>query len=190
MTANMQERTTKPASSKVSSEATPAHESAEASQTAPVRHVIVALSGEAEADRLVQDVAQMVAELTPAHLHYVSVVPPLPDPAAFVGFPPGAPAVVPAQLDPDHLDATIETRRNLLAEIAGSAGPVAHDIMVRTGIVDAEILAAADEVGASLIVVGSGERSWLEGLFSTDVAQQVITKAMCPVLVMPERAKL
>lgn len=133
--------------------------SAEATHTTKTRHVVVALSGDAEADDAVQDDALTVAELMSVRLQYENVIPPLPDPAALGGLAPGAPAVVPAYADQEHLDAAIEKRRKVLSEIAASSENGDPNLQVRIGLIDDEILTAADEVGASLIIVGSSERS-------------------------------
>ena len=189
MTLCTQESKTKPFTQKTGADAALGDEISEESQIAQFRHVIVALSGEAEVDRLVHDVAQQVACLMPVDLHYVSVVSPLTGPAAVGGIAPGALAVMPSHLDQEDLDAAIDTRRKVIAEFARSgSASMAHDVVVRTGAVDEEIAAAADEIGASLIVVGSGERSWLEDLFCTDVAHLIIARATCPVMVIPERS--
>lgn len=169
-------------------QALPDQDTAEATQDERIRHVVVALSADPDGDRAVLDAARTVAELTPVQLHFVSVVVPLPGAAALGGLAPGAPAaIVSPHADQEHLDAAIEARRAALSDVAVSETHGNHDLQVRMGLIDDEILATAREVDASLIVVGSSERSWLEGLLSVDVARQVIGKAVCPVLVVPER---
>lgn len=55
--------------------------------------------------------------------------------------------------------------------------------VIRTGDAAAEILAAARELGADLLVVGSRGLSGLEGLWLGSVARNVAKHAPCPVVV-------
>lgn len=68
--------------------------------------------------------------------------------------------------------------------IAGRQVPPGTDIEVAFGETVDAILAAADNVGADLIVVGSSDKGFLARLFSGSVSEQLVRKAPRPVLVV------
>lgn len=84
-----------------------------------------------------------------------------------------------------------EVRREVSHELEGFSA--AHreagidvEWAVRTGHPDREIIAAAKEVGADLIVLGSHGRTGVEHVILGSVAEKVLRKAHCPVLVVKE----
>ncbi len=72
-------------------------------------------------------------------------------------------------------------------ERARAAG-VAADASVRGGHPAREILAVAGEIQADLIVLGSHGRGGVEHLLLGSVAEKVMRKAACPVMVVPAGA--
>lgn len=68
------------------------------------------------------------------------------------------------------------------------AAGVAADAAVRGGHPAREILAVADELQADLIVVGTHGRGGVEHLLLGSVAEKVMRKARCPVMVVPAAA--
>jgi nucleotide-binding universal stress UspA family protein len=70
-------------------------------------------------------------------------------------------------------------------------GDDAADVVVREGTdAKAEILREAVSCGASLIVMGTHGRSGLDHLLLGSVAESVLQKAPCPILVVPPHAEL
>ena len=61
---------------------------------------------------------------------------------------------------------------------------VAHDMIIRTGNIGAEIAAAAQEGKFDLIILGSKGRSALKDLLMGSVAQRVMEMAKTPVLMV------
>lgn len=81
----------------------------------------------------------------------------------------------------------IEDRRKLLAELRNALSVNEEvEIEVRSGHIEEEIVGYAEKVDADTIVVGSPNRSWLEGLFNPSIDHRVTKFAPCPVLVVPE----
>jgi len=76
-------------------------------------------------------------------------------------------------------DTVLEDARRVLRGFVGSV-----TVLVRRGRRVQHILAAAREVDADLIVVGSSRRSGLRGLLRMGVADAVLREARCPVLVV------
>jgi universal stress protein A len=59
---------------------------------------------------------------------------------------------------------------------------VRHETLTRVGDAAKSILAAAEEVGAELIVMATHGRTGLSHFFLGSVAEQVVREASCPVL--------
>lgn len=115
-----------------------------------------------------------------AGLHLLHVDPPTPAMAPYGEIP------VDIRLFEEQREAA---QRDLAAarERARTAG-VAADASVRGGLPAREILAAASELHADLIVLGSHGRGGVEHLLLGSVAEKVMRKAQCPVMVVPAGA--
>jgi nucleotide-binding universal stress UspA family protein len=59
--------------------------------------------------------------------------------------------------------------------------------MSRSGRIGEEVLKAADEIGADLIVIGSAPRSALKALITGNVTDEIVRRSSIPVLVVPRR---
>jgi universal stress protein A len=64
---------------------------------------------------------------------------------------------------------------------------VAHETLLRFGRPAQEIIRAAREVGADLIVMGTHGRDGLEHLVLGSVAEKVVRESVCPVLTLRMR---
>ncbi|MFT4742943.1 MAG: nucleotide-binding universal stress UspA family protein [Yoonia sp.] len=83
----------------------------------------------------------------------------------------------------------IEDRSQQLAELRVENGSgVETEIEVRGGQIEHVIGDYANDCNADVIVVGSPNRSWLEGLFDPSLFSRASRSAPCPVLVVPEAA--
>ena len=70
-------------------------------------------------------------------------------------------------------------------EIAERAAAVTHgDVRTEAGDPATKIIEVAAEIGADLIVIGTGDRSWLSRVFAPSVSDKVVHNAPCPVLVV------
>lgn len=155
--------------------------------TEEIDHIVVAFSGNSEVDKPVCAAACKVAKITGAHVHFVNVITHVTDPAEYGALGPVGSATVAPHVGIRELDAERAQRKEEFAEFARHCElPKAYSVEVRTGIADEEIVQAANKGDASLIVVGSCEKTWLDGILSTDVAREVTSKAKRPVLVVPE----
>lgn len=155
---------------------------------ANVDHVVAAISGNSDVDREVCNAAKKVAEITKAHVHFVIVITHVTDPAEYGALAPVGAAAVAPHIGIRRLEDEREQRKKKFAEFAKNCAlPDVYSTEVRTGLIDNEIIEAANEGDASLIIVGSGEKAWLDGILSSDVAQKVSSKAKRPVLVVPEK---
>lgn len=93
-----------------------------------------------------------------------------------------------AWLDEGHLRGAVA--RELDAALARAAPP--EEVEVTTRLVEGQaapaLLAAVEELGADLLVVGSRGRGGFRGLMLGSTSQQVLTHATCPVVVLPADA--
>jgi nucleotide-binding universal stress UspA family protein len=84
-----------------------------------------------------------------------------------------------------------EALKERLCEVYAPDHPLAVDYVTRVGAAADEILRAAEELGADLIVMGTHGRTGLRRLLAGSVAEAVLRRAPCPVLALrsPDRAR-
>ncbi|MEM9010627.1 MAG: universal stress protein [Pseudomonadota bacterium] len=158
------------------------------SKRAGVEHVVAAISGNSEVDTEVCKVAKKVFDITKAHVHFVSVITHVTDPAEYGALGPVSATTVAPHVGIRRLEDEKDERKREFAEFARHCAlPDGYSSEVRTGLIDDEVIKAADEGDASLIIVGSGKKTGLDGVLSSDVAREVSSKANRPVLVVPEK---
>jgi nucleotide-binding universal stress UspA family protein len=87
---------------------------------------------------------------------------------------------------PTGLDSTALRELRVLAEETGAGCCVTVDAVVAHGNPSIEILAAASERHANLIVLGATQRSALENLARDRTIYRVLAHARCPVLTLKE----
>jgi nucleotide-binding universal stress UspA family protein len=76
--------------------------------------------------------------------------------------------------------------RQRAAELAAELlGDGAFDVVVAEGDVAEEVAAAAERLGADLLVVGSQGRSTVRSVILGDTTQSILRRAHCPVVVVP-----
>lgn len=80
-----------------------------------------------------------------------------------------------------------EKLSHLAADIAKKYG-IKVDCIVKTGSPSTEIVDVAEEIGASLVVMGTHGYSPLEEMLIGSVALKVLTKSPCPTIVMSKEA--
>lgn len=153
--------------------------------------IVAAVSGHDDLDREVVTVTRSVVQLSGGEVTFVSVVPPDPGPAYLGAAAPIGGGVVARPLAQVDLKTRLDERRALVRDILSGAvdAPSPYHLDIRHGRIDDELLHAAEECSADLIVVGSQDRSWFQGLFSSETAHHVASLATCPVLIVPETVK-
>jgi nucleotide-binding universal stress UspA family protein len=114
-----------------------------------------------------------------AELTVLTVRPLLVPPALWTEYPVAPP------LDP--VDPELE-EADLRAFIQEAVGTVLAKVMVREGVIAPEILRAAHDLPADLIVMGTHGSSGLERWLLGSVAENVLRHAACPVLTVPRNA--
>ena len=77
-----------------------------------------------------------------------------------------------------------EARSDLKQLAEKELTPVAHETLLRFGRPAHEIIRAAHEVGADLIVMGTHGRDGLEHLVLGSVAAKIVRESVCPVLTL------
>jgi len=96
------------------------------------------------------------------------------------------PVVMPAATAMDAGDAgdAVDRAEDRAADVAERAKLPGAEVVGEVGDVAAAIVQAAVEHRVDVIVVGSHDRGWFSRLFSPSVANQVISDATVPVLVV------
>lgn len=99
---------------------------------------------------------------------------------------PGAPAFPPYVMTVAERAALIDGMRRLAEGEAGRE--VSVEFQIAEGSVGIEILSMADRLPTDLIVMGTHGRSGFDRLVLGSIAEKILRKAPCPVLVVPPRA--
>ncbi len=155
-------------------------------KTALFQRIMVVTTVDQNLNYEISGVAFDMAEGVGGKVFLLNVVPSAFEGAGLAGSGPMVTAIPLIATDDAQI---IEDRQKQLSELSAACGSsVETEIEVRSGQIEEVIVAHADECDADLIVVGSPNRSWLETLFDSSVANKVTRSALCPVLVVPEPA--
>ena len=87
---------------------------------------------------------------------------------------------------PNFLQVQEEQAQAALAGLVAEAAPLAVRTLLRRGAPFVEIVAAAREEDADLIVIGTHGRGAIAHMLLGSVAEKVVRKASCPVLTVRE----
>ena len=146
--------------------------------------IVVALSGETNLDEKVVQFASAISQMTGGTTAFVSVVQPI---TVTGGFGASIP-ITDATIDPTSTETESQQRedlmRDLVQSVCGRSTP--YQLEVRSGFVDEEIHAVALERNADLIIVGTHDRNWIEGLLSPKTSEQIAERTNRPILIVPE----
>jgi len=131
-----------------------------------------------------------LAQLLDAEVGLVNIVEPIAMPTSGNGADEilGTPMQNFGVTDVNLLEAQDEISENVLKNAAQKfSGKVHVTSFSEYGSIGERIVGSAIKFNADLIVIGTHERSGLDKLFSTDVAQYVIHHSSIPVLVVPTK---
>ena len=150
----------------------------------PKKTVLIAVDG-SDHDRLV---ISKVLDLFGQDTHYVVVnVDDQPTMLGAMSMAYGMAAVVPV-IDlssySEGLEEQAEEARETATHAAEAAGLIDVDTVGEVGDPASILLSSAEEHQADVIAVGTGHRSWISRLFEPSVAEAVIHRATCAVLVV------
>jgi nucleotide-binding universal stress UspA family protein len=151
-------------------------------------HVVVATDGSKQS---LSAAHHLISFADPAKISDVSVVGVV-SPYSSVAFADEISADADRPVSRSFTDAATAAVATVAAEFAGW-GPEVHE-KVRSGSPASEIVKAARELGAGLVVVASGSRGLSDTILLGSTAQRVQHSAPCPVLVVrpaprPRRAR-
>jgi nucleotide-binding universal stress UspA family protein len=144
--------------------------------------ILLATDGSEEAT-LAAQIAADFANKTDSELHIVHARPRITphSPGYYVG-----PEVIEgaAEKERKHLDQEAQGLLDAQGEQVRTAGGSTAQTHLRIGRIDEEIVAAAEELGAGLIVVGSRGQGGMRRALMGSVSDSVVRHAHCPVLVV------
>ncbi|HEY1025642.1 MAG TPA: universal stress protein [Sphingobacteriaceae bacterium] len=86
---------------------------------------------------------------------------------------------------PETINIQEEASKRLFERLSENRGATTIYTFTRIGNTRDEILAAADEWGADMIILGTHGRTGFDHFISGSVAESVVRKAKCPVLIIP-----
>lgn len=111
-------------------------------------------------------------------IHVYSPILILPPPIDLIALPTVLPDAI------RKMEEALETRAARVRE-----AQIACEVALIEGVSYAEIVRHAEKAGAELIVMGTHGRSGVAHVILGSVAERVLHRATCPVLVVPDRAR-
>lgn len=148
------------------------------------QEIVVVTTVSQDLNRVVLDFALDLSDMSGGTVSLLNVIPPTTGAVAPAA---GMSIAATAEVVSVDTDEIIEDRKKLLSELKGEQGmDDTVKIEVRSGQIEEEIVKYTEATGADVILVGSPNRSWLEGLFNPPIDRSVTKFAPCPVLVVPE----
>jgi len=142
-----------------------------------VNRILVAVD-DGEAALNATDAAIRLAGQLGATLAFLNVIPDALTPPSELGF-----------IHPHTMEQRHERAQALLRLRRDRASDVPSDQILRSGIVADQIVAAAKEWNADLIVVGNHARPLVERLLLSNTTKAVLHRAPCPVLVVSQTGR-
>ncbi len=142
------------------------------------RRILVATDGGEAAEWATDAGASMAAQLH-AELAFVHVIPRVLAYPTELGF-----------VESDRIADLHERADHYLRHAQRHAGNIPSERIMREGVAPAEIIEAAKEWNADLVILGSHNRGRLSRLILGSTAEAVVRGTPCPVLVMTHAPKL
>jgi nucleotide-binding universal stress UspA family protein len=147
-------------------------------------HILVATDGSEQSLKAVRYLRTLLGEAAPEKVSVIAVVRPLAAVPFATDFGEEDHAAQQATIDPESLSfqrAAQQAVDRVAAELDGMGSSV--DTLVRIGTPADQIIRAADELEADLIVIGGRGKGAMEAIVLGSVAYRVLHHAPCPVLV-------
>ena len=159
---------------------------AEAGGGVALNRVLIAVSGSDQDDAVI---AATLETTDPIRAHYtlVHVLAPSPTLVAIdpdLGPPPGEMAGVPVELD-SRRESDAAKYLEMLAMPFRDQGATVDTRLTRAGGTAREVVKLAEDIGANVIAVGTAARAPVTRFFMGSVADKVVRRASCSVLVVP-----
>ncbi|MFZ4261344.1 universal stress protein [Sphingobacterium sp. HJSM2_6] len=143
--------------------------------------ILLAVDDSPCSHRAIDYARDIVNDIHPT-LAIVTVVPPT-SPSAYGGDPLlGQQPIIIAEVSEIQQQASQEFLNRLATEFNGAKETYTFN---RVGDIRDEILAAAKEWAADLIIIGNNGRTGFDHFLSGSISEALIRKASCPVLVIP-----
>jgi nucleotide-binding universal stress UspA family protein len=142
--------------------------------------ILVAFDFSDTAELALQHALNLSLESPPRDFHFVVAV----DPRKGLGLKPDE--VIDYKYTEEVQELATRHITNAIAKL-DRGGEVSMLVHVRIGDPVKEILTIAEEVGASLILVGSHGRKGVERMLLGSVSERVVREALCPVMVARQR---
>lgn len=92
----------------------------------------------------------------------------------------------PMLMMPEAMDIQEEASKKLLSRLSAGRDDVTIYTFIKIGNARDEILITADEWNADMIILGTHGRTGFDHFISGSVAESVVRKAKCPVLIIPK----
>lgn len=92
----------------------------------------------------------------------------------------------PMLMMPEAIDIQEQASKKLFERLSASRGDVTIYTFMKTGNTRDEILTTAEEWNADMIIMGTHGRTGFDHFISGSVAESVVRKAKCPVLIIPK----
>ena len=155
-------------------------------------HVLVAVDGSDESTHAASVAARLFGEGARFSFAHVAEPIPMTPPGRLPFSAAGVAPVLPPDVEPDQPGGEHEVRdsaRSIALAAAGASGLEVAETIGLIGDPAKQIVAAANERSADVIVVAVHHRGWLTELFTSSVTDDIQHLATIPVLVVPERQR-
>lgn len=149
--------------------------------------ILVALPNDGEEAANIARTGLAIAKAHEAEARILNVITPVLEPSSpAIRF---AAADTPIMSVAQVSEPTIQSRKAMIDDILKQYSPeMKADQTVRAGHPAMEIVSESESWGADLIVLGSRDRNWLERVLDPSVSREVVKKASCAVLILPDKS--
>lgn len=152
----------------------------------PFTSILVGVTGADELDARLMAMAKQLAGSAETKITAVSVVQPSAINVSGAGASSGTVSITP-NVTHAMKQRRMEERRDKVLERLHELDTSDHSqVEIRFGIVNTELVAAAEEHDADLIIVGRRNRSWLGELFAVDSGDEIASMGHVPTIIVPE----
>lgn len=148
--------------------------------------IVVGVTGSELLDHRLMAIARQLAADNDAKITAVSVLPASAHIPHGTGAPVGAVSTTPDLTHASEKRRIEERRKNLTNRLSELIDLDGAKVEVRYGLVNEQLLTAAEEHKADLIIVGRHDRNWFRELLSTGTGGEVARLGDIPTMIIPE----